>query len=413
VLRAIALAGVAAVSVAALSGCATPQASAPGITSTEIRIGTHAPASGPERDAVLATKAYFEYVNSKGGVNGRKIVYDIENDYGLPSGALAAVTKLVEKDGVYAIVGGTGTATHAAAAPYLAQHGVPDLFVESGSGQWDDPKTLPTTFGFGTDYVVEAKVLAAYGQSVAPAAPSCLLGEDGELGDAFVEGLADVLGPSGLVSTQRIPAGADPASRIRALRAAGCTVAYLGTTQRVTATVVSTAAALGWKPTWVVASAGGDYSGLATTLGPDAPTLLEGMVSASIVPWGAGNRWATQFRVINEKYNPKGAFDFDAALGMSVGYTFVEALTKAGVNPSRADIMQALESGRVIGDGLMPITYSATNHAAYTGAGVTKVTGGVQDYTGSTYLAAAGGSEAILYVGKGIPFSLDAVPPRS
>ena len=87
-LRITAVIGAATV-VAALSACSTPQASAPGITSTEVHIGTHAPAQGPERDAANATKAYFAYVNSKGGVNGRKIVYDIEDDGGTQSGASA------------------------------------------------------------------------------------------------------------------------------------------------------------------------------------------------------------------------------------------------------------------------------------------------------------------------------------
>jgi branched-chain amino acid transport system substrate-binding protein len=411
-LRIVAVAGAASV-VVALSACTAPQASAPGITATEIRIGTHAPAAGPERDAANATKAYFDYVNSKGGVNGRKIVYDIEDDKGTQSGAANAVSKLVEKTGVFAIVGGTGTITHGAVAGYLAKRQVPDLFVESGSAQWDDPKTLPWTFGYGAGYVVESKVLATYAQSVGAVAPKCLLTEDGEIGDAFVSGIADTLGPSGLATTQRIAPGSDPSAQVASMRASGCTMVFLATSEPVTASVVTVAAAKNWTPTWLVASSGADYASLAADLGADAPKVLDGMLSTSVLPWGAGNRWATQFQVINEKYNPKATFDFDAALGMSVGYTFVEALTKAGPNPTRADIVSTLESGRVLGDGLMPITYSATNHIAYTGAGITQVKSGAQDYLGHAYLAAAGGSQAIEYVGKGIPFAGDGIPSAS
>ena len=62
---------------------ATPPALAqkkygPGVTDTEIKIGTTTPFSGPafaySAGAVSAT-AYFAMINEQGGVNGRKINY--------------------------------------------------------------------------------------------------------------------------------------------------------------------------------------------------------------------------------------------------------------------------------------------------------------------------------------------------
>ncbi|HET6529608.1 MAG TPA: ABC transporter substrate-binding protein, partial [Actinoplanes sp.] len=49
----------------------------PGVTDTEILVGTHMPLTGPAAAGYSkiapATKAYFDYVNASGGVNGRKI----------------------------------------------------------------------------------------------------------------------------------------------------------------------------------------------------------------------------------------------------------------------------------------------------------------------------------------------------
>jgi branched-chain amino acid transport system substrate-binding protein len=407
--RALAVAGAVSI-VVALSACSAPQASAPGITSTEIRIGTHAPASGPARDAANATKAYFAYVNAKGGVNGRKIVYTIEDDGGDPAGAAAAVKKLVEKDGVFAVVGGTGTTTHAAAADYLNARKVPDLFVESGSTRWDDAAKYPWTFGYSADYVVEAKILGNYAQQTAPSQTSCLLAEEGELGDAFVSGLPDVLGSNGLVASERVAAGADVTQQVAALHRSGCTIAFVGADDAGVAAALTAAAGIGWTPTWLVPSAGADQAILSQRIGATAPQLMSGLLSTCILPWGADNRWATQFRVIDEQYDNAAAFDLDTVLGMSVGYTFVETLVKTGDNPTRAGVVHTLESGRVIGNGLMPITYSATYHGAYTGAGVTRISGDDRSYVGHPYLAAPGGSQVIDYVGKGIPFSGDGIP---
>src|SRR5690242_8375351 len=54
-------------------------ASAPGITSTQILIGSHQPLTGPAApgysEIAPAANAYFQYVNAHGGVNGRKIKY--------------------------------------------------------------------------------------------------------------------------------------------------------------------------------------------------------------------------------------------------------------------------------------------------------------------------------------------------
>jgi len=68
------------------TGAGTPTAEkVPGVTDTEILLGTHMPISqtvaaayAPIADGV---RAYFEYVNSQGGVNGRKITFLVGDDH--------------------------------------------------------------------------------------------------------------------------------------------------------------------------------------------------------------------------------------------------------------------------------------------------------------------------------------------
>ncbi len=138
----------------------------PGVTDTEITLGTHMPLTGPAAAGYSkispATKAYFDYVNANGGVHGRKIKYLIEDDGYNPANTQTLVRKLVLEDKVFAILNGLGTPTHTGVLDFLKTQKVPDLFVASGSRSWNQPEKYPTTFGFQPDYTVEGKIMADY-----------------------------------------------------------------------------------------------------------------------------------------------------------------------------------------------------------------------------------------------------------
>ena len=167
-------------------------ASAPGVTDTEIVLGTHFPlsqhlAAAYSPIATVGMKAYFDSVNAQGGINGRKIRFVIGDDHYTPSDTAEVVRRLIEQDGVFAIVGGLGTATHSAVAPLLEDRGIPDLFVLSGAEKWTNP-VVKTRFGGNPDYVTEGRILGEYiakehaGKKVAMIVQNDDFGTDGEKG---------------------------------------------------------------------------------------------------------------------------------------------------------------------------------------------------------------------------------------
>ncbi|MEE8384742.1 MAG: ABC transporter substrate-binding protein, partial [Dehalococcoidia bacterium] len=124
------------------AGAVTP---GPGVTDTEIRLGTTNDLAGtggtPYGIVTTAMNAYFSKVNAEdGGVCGRSIVLIAEDDQYAPGPALEKTRKLVEQDNVLAIVGALGTAAHLGAVDYLndpngdgdTSDGIPDLFVSTG-----------------------------------------------------------------------------------------------------------------------------------------------------------------------------------------------------------------------------------------------------------------------------------------
>ena len=171
---------------------ARPSTADPGVTATTILLGGTVPLSG-EASAFGSVgpgaKAYFDYVNSKGGVNGRKIKYVYYDDAYNPAQTVQLTRKLVEQDKVFAIFNSVGTANNAAIQPYLNSKRVPQLFVGDGAQAVSQPGKYPWTMGFLQSYVGEG---AVYGRHLAQTRKTAKIGilyENTALGTDLTKGL--------------------------------------------------------------------------------------------------------------------------------------------------------------------------------------------------------------------------------
>src|ERR1044072_6760807 len=116
----------------------TAPAQQPGITNTEIKFGNIMPYSGPASALSVTGKAfaaYFDLVNEKGGVNGRKLNMISLDDGVSPPKTVEATRRLVENDGVAFMFGTMGTAPSSATAKYLNGAKVPHLFLISSASK--------------------------------------------------------------------------------------------------------------------------------------------------------------------------------------------------------------------------------------------------------------------------------------
>jgi branched-chain amino acid transport system substrate-binding protein len=125
--------------VAALPTALAGSTADPGVSSTAILIGGTSPLTGPAAaygSIARGAKAYFDSVNAKGGVSGRKIEYRIVDDAYSPPQTVQAVRRLVEQEQVFAVFSTLGTEANLAIRDYLNQVKVPQLFVASGATTW-------------------------------------------------------------------------------------------------------------------------------------------------------------------------------------------------------------------------------------------------------------------------------------
>ena len=127
-----------------------PVAKAAGVTDSEIRIGNIMPYTGPLTAFAAigrAEAAYFDMVNERGGINGRRIKFISRDDSSNPKTAVEETRKLVEEENVLLMFGSFGTPDNLATRTYLNDRKVPQLFVASGDEEWAHPKKFPWTMG--------------------------------------------------------------------------------------------------------------------------------------------------------------------------------------------------------------------------------------------------------------------------
>jgi branched-chain amino acid transport system substrate-binding protein len=133
----------------------------PGISSTEVKLGTTAFYSGPASHAGAYGQvqlAYFEMINDRGGINGRKVnLISLDNAFS-PTKAVEQTRRLVESDEVFAIAGSVGTPTNAAIQKYLNDKGVPNLFLTSGAERFNKPIEFPWIIPFYPSFVGQGVV---------------------------------------------------------------------------------------------------------------------------------------------------------------------------------------------------------------------------------------------------------------
>jgi len=356
------------------------QAADPGVTATEIKLGVSTPLTGSAGLAYGkvpgAMKAYFDYINANGGVNGRKIKLVVRDDKYLPTLAATQTTNLILKDNVFALVGALGTATHSKAytAASLASKNVPDLFVNTGFSGFGNISKYPTTFTVLPSYAMEAKIMSKFitdnykGQAVA------LVAQDDEFGVDGVNGFA--AGKLTLTSKTLYPQSSMTDARAKALLTGlsaipGKPVVVLFGTTDVTALILKAAESLDLvsKFTWIAGSVGGDANTL-LALGVKSATIT-GVLAASFFPDAkdSTDEYVSQFMKINEKYNKGVSFDNIVLQGMNSAMLTVQALRAAGKNLTRTGLINAVQSkgAKFASAALVPLNYSATSHVGYNG----------------------------------------------
>jgi branched-chain amino acid transport system substrate-binding protein len=368
----LAAALVAALGVTASS--ATSAASETGITDRTITIGGTFPLTGPA--SLYATippamKAYFSYINSrkgpdgKRGIYGRQIVFKYYDDGYNPANSVQLTRKLVEDDNVFAVIGSLGTEVNQAIRPYLNAKKVPQLLNATGASTWGaDAKQYPWTGGWQPDYAYEGQI---YGQAIAhnsPNAKIAVLYQNDSYGEDYLRGLKAGLGgkASNIVGSEPYEVtAADVRAQVAKLRGTGASVFVILATPKFTIQSYAIANALKWSPAVIYTnsvSATDTFLTLAKSSGggdlPNRTFTVQYAKDPASPTWDNDSAMKLYKQVMG-KYYPRGRVtDALNYYGVGVAEAFVELMYKAGKNPTRQSLMNAFRSWNELNPFLLP-----------------------------------------------------------
>jgi len=364
-----ALAGVLILAAVATTAAFGAHKADPGVTSTSISIGGTFPLTGVAslyKTIPAAEKAYFDYINDKGGVNGRKINFTILDDAYNPAQTVPLTQQLVQQNNVFAVFGSLGTAPNLATWGYLNQNKVPQVLLATGDSYWGfSYKKYPWTTGWQPDYPGEGKIYGKYIAAKMPNAKIGVLYQNDAFGKNYYAGLRVGLGAKKnlIVDAESYDVTATSyTQQILAMKAKGADTLVIFATPSAAITSLVTATKVGWTPTEFLGnvSANPVFMHLAAANGAN----INGLISTSYL---VSATYAAQANTVGVKlanqiisqYAPglvaslKGG-DANVIYGLGAAWTMVYALQHAGKTPTRAGLMKALKSMKNVVD---PFTY--------------------------------------------------------
>ena len=360
----------------AVAGTRARAADLPGVTATELKIGSTNALSGPASayGVIARTEAaYFNMVNDQGGIAGRKINFIYYDDGYSPPRTVEMVRKLVEEDNVAFLFSTLGTPTNSAIVGYCNQNKIPQLFIATGADKWGDYKKHPWTVGFNPSYRTESEIYAKYIQKQKPDARVALIYQNDDFGKDYLRGLQQGFGDT---FDQRVVKSVtyevtDPTvdSQIVTLQGSGADTLVTAATPKFAAQVIRKVADIGWKPLHIMTNVSVSIGAVFKPAGPENGV---GIVSGGWQKDISDKRWDSDpgmlaCRAFLAKYMPGAdASDSNIVDGYDRALTMMQVLRQCDGNFSRENVLkQTLSLKDFEPAGLYPgikVATSETNH---------------------------------------------------
>jgi hypothetical protein len=352
-------------------------AATPGVTPTQITLGATIPVTGPAAaygSVGRGADAYFKYVNSKGGVFGRKIDYKYLDDEFDVAKTITLTRQLVEQDQVFAIFNSVGTEHALAIRSYLNDRKVPQLFIGSGVSKLaSEHARYPWSMGYLPSFAGEGAVYGRYIAAHRPKARIAVLYENSDFGKDMLNGLRHGLGGKGkIVGTQAYEvADADVASQLAKLKSSGADTLMLFATPKFAIFGYVDAFRLGWHPQVYVTSVSISPDIMKISRVASSRKQVEGSVSIAFVKDPTAKQWAKDrtvrlYKSIMQRFLPSAkSDDVFNYYGMAVAYTMVDTLRKAGRNLTRAGVLKAATHLNEVNPFLLPGVRIQTSPSDY------------------------------------------------
>jgi ABC-type branched-subunit amino acid transport system substrate-binding protein len=323
-------------------------AARPGFDNKEIRIAQWGPQTGPAApwgSVARGSGLLFQIVNEEGGIHGRKIKYFIRDDQYNPAQTKAVVKELVEREGVFAFVGGVGAACGMAVKDYLTENKIIWVGPSTALQEYVFPVN-PYLFAIYPLYEDEASILTKYAVEKLKAKKIAFLYQNDSYGKAGLAGCKMRMNAMKKKLVEEVsvePGEKDLSSQILRLKNSEADVVFLWVNPTSAVIALKTAATIGFKPQWISSDTLMDFPLMNKITGG----LWEGVITGGFgLPTDVDHPLMNKYRAAAKKYAPEERFGVFYTAGIMFAEPLVEALKRVGPNLSREALLKELNSIR-------------------------------------------------------------------
>jgi len=347
-----------------------------GVSVNEVIIGMSNALTGPASALGTGVKngalAYFNKVNSGGGINGRKIKIISYDDGYEPKQTVETTNKLITRDKVFALFGYVGTPTSTAIVPIINKEKVPYFAPFTGAEFLRKPVNR-YIFNVRGSYFDEAEMQVEYLTKKLGKKRIGVFIQNDAYGLAVKGGVIKALKARSMAlagegtyerNTTNVEAG------LAALKTADPDAVVMVGTYKAMAAFIKKAKAQGFTPVFLNVSFVGTAA-LVKELGGSGDGVIISQVMPS--PTDASLPLVRQYQA-DMRAAGYSDLDYTDLEGYVDAVVFTEVLKKAGKNLTRGSFIAAAESLNVT-DGGLTFVFSPSNHQAMSQIYLTKISG--------------------------------------
>ena len=336
---------VAAVMTISLGGTAVR--SEPGITADTITVGGMGPLTGPVANlvapALKAIEAVFEEANDAGGVHGRKIKYVTEDDECKPSKGVGAIKKLIHETKPFIIVGGGCSNASIAQKPVIIAAKIPWVIVASTADRLTEPAHpyIYTTM-LGAWMEVYGMLQHAIDQGKKNIA---VVWQGDAWGKARIKPLREALKKKNIKAVAIEEVGLEPSDLTATalkLQAAKADAVLLLIFPKSGIPYLRDAYKIGFQPLTIGGSPLSEIDIVAK--GAGTADAVKNFRAVSPAGYGTEDTAVAKWKNIIAKRFPGDRFTITHMMGISAGQFALEALRRAGPNPTRECILKLMST---------------------------------------------------------------------
>ncbi len=342
-----------------------------GVSDTEIIIGMMTDLSGVTAvqgtNAANSIRMAFDDINQKGGINGRKIRFIVEDmEYQVPK-AVQAMNKLVNLDGIFLSISSGGTPQMDAVLPMMIENKVPSVFPLTCARSMYLPLS-PYKYGQFSSYYDQMRACVKYFAETKGKKVFGSMYEDTDFGKDIHAGVVEQVAAMnlklGAVATFS-PTATDFNAHVSRIKDAGCDMVCMGTIVRDTIIILQTARKMGWDVDFC-----GQFASYSTAVAEAPGEPAEGFYSMSPGIYAYPDDPRPAVREVTARYKQRYGIDMNylGEAGYAAAVCMIDVLQRAGRDLNLDTFQKSMEGIKDWRDmfGGPPLTITATDHHAST-----------------------------------------------